>query len=1166
MLKNLKEFKLPEIEAEVLKFWKQNSIFEQSLKKNQGKTKFVFFEGPPTANGMPGIHHQIGRSFKDVIPRFKAMQGFDVPRKAGWDTHGLPVELQAEKELGFTGKQDIEKYGIAEFNKKCKELVWRYREQFEHATDRLGFWLDLKHPYVTYDNSYMESLWWIVGQMDKKKLLYQGHKVVPWCTRCGTALSSHELAQGYKEVEDTSVYVKFKVKKGQKIGKSFVADNKTYILSWTTTPWTLPGNVALAVGENIEYVVARDAMPEGRGEVYVVAKNRFPVIFPAGHEVLGFIYGRDLIGLEYEPLFDVKPLKSKKSYKVYSADFVTTTDGTGVVHTAVMYGEDDYKLGVELGLPQHHTVTEQGHFTKDVKGLAGMYAKSGKAEAAIVEKLTANGLLLKSEKYKHDYPFCWRCSTALLYYARTSWFVAMSKLREKLVKANNTVNWIPAHIKDGRFGEWLREVKDWNFSRERYWGTPLPVWRSKDGKSQMVVSSLGDIKKYGNINGNQFFGLRHGEATHNLEGKFACGSEKVLRSELTPRGIEQVKKAVKEIKKKKIKVIVASPFYRAQQSAKIIAKAVGAKVITDKRLSEVDAGVFTWQSFAAYWDFLKKSQKDWFTRAPEKGESHADVRRRVVECIKDVNKKFKNKNILFVSHGEPLGVLRAAMQGMRDEDYEGQEQEPKKATLFTIDAPVLPLDADGRLDLHRPYIDSVVLRDPKSKKELNRVKEVCDVWFDSGAMPFAQYGYPHQTKQVDFPADYIAEAIDQTRGWFYTLLAVATTLGKEAPYKNVICYGHIRDKNGQKMSKSKGNIVDPMMIMNKYGADVLRWYFFTINDPGDSKDFNEDDLAKITRRFVLILYNSFLFWSTYGQAGEVKLTKEPTNVLDRWVLARKDELVSQVTSLLDSYEIGKAALALEQFTDDLSRWYIRRSRDRFQSSARGDSSHEADYREASATLREVLLTLSRLLAPFMPFFSEALYRSIGGVENSVHLASWPQASVKNLDTGLLAKMKSVRDIAAAALALRAEAKIKVRQPLASLTIKEKSLAGEHELLDIICDEVNVKKVVVDAKAVGEAPLKLDTGITPELKEEGTLRELTRAISGLRADAGYHMADMIMLSIVSDQAFTDLMQRHLVELKKAVNAKQVQFIKDEKADVQSDTKLDGQSVWIGVRKM
>jgi len=1090
--------------------------------------------------------------------------------------------------------QDIlaEKYGIAEFNKKCKELVWRYREQFENATDRLGFWLDMKNPYITYDNNYIESLWWIISEFNKKKLLYEGHKIVPWCTRCGTALSSHELAQGYKEVEDTSVYIKFLL--NQKFANSELrvasGGRPTYILSWTTTPWTLPGNVALAVGEKIEYAMIRVG-----DENYILAKERLSAVFPDStrYSLLATVPGKALVGQSYQPLFDVKPLKSKKSYTIYPADFVTTTDGTGVVHTAVMYGEDDYALGVNVGLPQHHTVNEQGHFTAEVKELAGLYAKSGKAEKAILDLLATRHSLLATASYKHEYPHCWRCGTALLYYARTSWFVAMSKLKKQLLAANQTVSWTPEHIKEGRFGEWLKDVKDWNFSRARYWGTPLPIWRSKDGKSQIVVSSFADFKTYGNVHGNKFFGMRHGLATHNNEQKNAGGRETDhLRSELTPEGIKQIEKAVAVLRKKKIDVIITSPYYRTEQTAKLVAKSLKKPVVVEKRLGEIDCGIFNWQGMDAYHAWYKKSIDRW-TAAPENAETLSDVRARVTAALKAINEKYKNKNILIISHGDPLWVLEGAMRGLPEEQYSSESFYPQYAVPFEIEPPVLPLDEQGRFDVHKPYIDGIVLRDPKTKKELYRVPEVCDVWFDSGAMPFAQAHYPFGSASLDgtrdkqdkpfadaeleaksyklkaisslsFPADYICEGVDQTRGWFYTLLAVATALGLKAPYKNVISVGIIHDKNGQKMSKSKGNIVDPLAVMKAHGADALRWYFYTINDPGDGKNFDEADVAKVTRKLVLILYNSFVFWNSYGARSSGARTAASTNVLDQWILAALADVTERVTKDLEAYDVGGAAKAIEQFTDDLSRWYIRRSRDRFQSVARGDSSQEADYEAASATLQHTLRIVSQLLAPFMPFFSEALYASVGGPAISVHLSDWPTIAASDKKADLLKHMDAVRAAAAAGLAARAEAKVKVRQPLSSLTLKNRLLQGKTELLALLADEVNVKSILFNEKQ--ESEVVLDVAITPELKREGVVRELTRAIQGLRQSAGYQMSDEITLAIETTEELTDLIQLASLQLKKSVNAKQLELRRIEKFDAELETKIDAWPVWIGVRRV
>lgn len=1180
MLKNLKQFSLPEVEEKVLKYWKDKSVFAQSLKKNRNNKKgtYVFYEGPPTANGHPGIHHVLARAFKDVMPRYKTMRGFSVPRKAGWDTHGLPVEIQAEKELGLNSKTEIEKYGVGPFNKYCKELVWRYLSEWEELTERMGFWVDMDNPYITYDSSYMETLWWIVSQADKRKLLYLGHKVVPWCTRCGTPLSSHELAQGYKEVEDTSVFVKFKLKKDQKFGE-LKTDNKTFVLSWTTTPWTLPGNVALAVGKDIKYsfIKVRDS-----GELYILAKDLVAgVMKDVEIEAVGEVLGKNLVGLSYEPLFDVAMLKSPpaggKSYKIYPADFVTTTDGTGVVHTAVMYGEDDYQLGLKLGLVQKHTVDEAGKFEKAVKGFGGLSVKSQKTEEMIFEHLKKNNTLLRTERYTHDYPFCWRCDNRLIYYARESWFFAMSKLRKELLAANDKINWTPKHIKEGRFGEWLREVKDWSISRNRYWGTPIPVWLCEGPKcsNKLIVGSVDDLAK-NTKSMNKYFGVRHGEATSNLDKKLASGPETGNNiARLTEKGEREAERVARSLKGKKIDLIFASPYTRTKQTAKIIAKETGAPVKFDKRLEEVDVGIMRWHDVSAWYDF--GSSLDRFTKAPEKAETYNDVRSRMISFIREIEAKHQGKNIVIVSHGDPLWILNGAVRGLSDEEIIDQPY-PKTGSVINISAPLLSYDDEGKLDLHRPFIDDVTLYCKKCKKNsMKRIPDVIDVWFDSGAMPFAQNHFPFEQtmnlnekgiasayKKIPFPADYISEAIDQTRGWFYTLLAISVLLKKPAPYKNVICLGHINDKNGIKMSKSKGNIVNPWEMMNNHGADAVRWHFYTMNDPGDFKNFDEADLAKVVRKVVLILYNSYVFWASYGKKKEVKKNFKPENVLDRWILAKMEAVSDKVTKKMEKYEVGTAGRVIEAFVDDLSRWYIRRSRDRFQEVARKGVTSEGDWESASYTLQLVLSTITKLLAPFMPFFAEALYQSVDGSLASVHLEDWPKLDVSFRNKELISEMEIIREVAALALALRAEAGIKVRQPLASVTLKNDALSGREELLAVLRDEVNVKKVLFDKKQ--EKDVALDLNISKELAEEGVIRELARMIQSLRASANYNMVDEVTLMISAPDALSNLIQRHGVVLKKMVNAKELMMKKGVKFDAGKETKLDNWRLWLGVKKI
>jgi isoleucyl-tRNA synthetase len=1165
MLQNLEKFSLPEIEEKVLKFWKTDQIFEKSLEKNAKKKEFVFFEGPPTANGRPGIHHILARIFKDIVLRYKTMSGFYVPRKGGWDTHGLPVELEVEKQLGLKTKKDIEKFGIAEFNRKCRESVWKYKDEWERMTERIGFWLDMKNPYVTYENSYIETLWWIIAEIAKKKLLYKGHKVVPWCSRCGTTLSSHEIALGYKEVEENSVYLKFKLKPGQKIGNYFKTDDKTFILSWTTTPWTLPGNVALAVGKDIDYSIVKN-----NDDFLIAATHLLVKIFPfqgeTGLQGEGFI-GRDLVGLEYEPLFDIKPLKTETAYKIYPAKFVTTTDGTGVVHTAVMYGEDDYNLGKEVGLPQFHTVDEQGNFTKDVPELGGLYVKDKATEKKVIDHLKKNNNLLREELYVHEYPFCWRCGTPLLYYARDSWFVGMSKLRGELLKGNEEINWIPESIKEGRFGEWLREVKDWAFSRERYWGTPLPVWQCDKCDELHVVGGVEELEKFQQKTGNRYVIIRHGQAVNNLIHRANSWPEKV-KYDLTLLGHIQVEKLAKELQKKyKVDHIYASDFTRTKETEEIIGKLFeGEKVHFDARLREVDVGLFNTRPVNTYNEFYASMIEKFYKRPPE-GESLTDIRTRVADFLKELEGKHEGKTIFIITHEYPAWMLEQVMRGWSD--GEAVAEKDKRGEDFIRNAQALevpfrqvPRDETGLMDLHRPYIDGIVFPCKKCDGEMKRVPEVADVWFDSGSMPFAQHHYPFG-KKLDFPADYISEAMDQTRGWFYTLLAVATLLGKGVPFKNVISLGLILDKNGQKMSKSKGNVVDPWQMIEKYGVDTIRWYFFTVNPPGEPKKFDEADLGKTLRQFVLLAYNSFVFFNTYGERKSDVADYKPgrDNVLDRWITTRLDETIVSVTGSLDEYDIGSAAKKIEEFVGDLSRWYIRRSRRRFQK-----AEDRRDYENASQTLGYILSVLARLLAPFMPFFAEAMHKSLVHHEHaSVHLEDWPKAKETAVDRKLIENMAEVRRLASVALAKRAEKGIKVRQPLNELTIKTDGL--EKGLLDILKDEVNVKKVTVDRKlkSADGSELELDTNITGELREEGWLREFVRMIQDMRQDAKLQPKDAVTIFAELPAELREVVKKYEATLKKEVNAVEIDYKRADKFDVEIDSKLDEWKVWVALRK-
>ena len=1153
------EFNLPALEEEVLAFWDEKHIFEKSLSKGSGAKKFIFYEGPPYANGKPAIHHIITRIVKDVVLRYKTMQGYEVPRRAGWDTHGLPVEIATEKALGLKSKKDIEELGVKRFNEEAMKQVWIYKDEWERMTRRIGYWLDFKNAYVTYEPEYIESVWWTLSEISKRKLLYKGFKVVPWCTRDGTSLSSHELAQGYKEVSDTSVYVKFKLKPGQKIGDHTIRpDDKVYVLSWTTTPWTLPGNVALAVGENIAYRAV-----QYEGEYLIAAVERLNDLGLSSTEGSRELTGAQLLGLEYEPLFDVPSLKSATSYKIYPADFVTTTDGTGVVHTAVMYGEDDYALGKKVGLPEFHTVDENGKFIKEVKELAGQYVKSKEMEAHIIKHLEDKGNLLKTEAYTHEYPFCWRCGTAILYYARSSWFIEMSKLRTELLKNNESVNWSPKHVKAGRFGEWIKEVKDWNLSRERYWGAPLPIWECKDCGHTEVVGSLDELDHLAGGSKNNYWAMRHGESENIIFRIVDSGDQ---HCKLTPKGREEVAHAATTLKGKKIDMIFSSDLARTKETAEIVGKALGVEVHFDPRLREMNLGPLSGKSIDEYWKMFPAMESRLTGRVDASSESYTDVRTRGWDFLREMEKKHEGKNILIVTHETVVWLLSQAALGwstrvaMVNKIDDGKGDFVGPADIVSFGVKQIPRNDTGEVDIHRPFADDIVASCSKCKAEMRRVPEVADVWYDSGAMPYAQAHYPFSLAKtdtktlsgLDYPADFISEGMDQTRGWFYTLMAIATALGHEAPYKNVVALGLINDKFGQKMSKSKGNIVEPFAVIGKYGVDALRWYFFTGSPLGEPKNFDELEIAKAFRRTHLIVYNSFVFWRTYADRS-AKMPVTNDNMLDQWIIARLDQVAEGVTAKLDAYDIREAALEMETLVDDLSRWYIRRSRRRLQ---RPEST--ADHAAVSATLGHILLSLIKLMAPFTPFFSELFYGPLGGTKGSVHLDEWPTVS-RGVNEELISQMAAVRELAAAGLAARAEKGIKVRQPLASMKVGVQ-LAGPLQV--IVAEEVNVKEIIF---VKGQSGVELDIEITQALREEGLVREVARMFQELRQKAGLEPKDRIIAIMELPEKTMQVIDRNEPSFLVDIGATAVEFGRSDKFIAEEVTKLEGQNVWVAIRK-
>ena len=972
-----------EREKEVIEFWKQNDIFEKSIAKNEGGEEFSFFDGPPTANGKPHIGHILTRVMKDIIPRYQTMKGKHVLRKAGWDTHGLPVELEVEKSLGMDGKQDIEKYGIEPFIKKCKESVWKYTDEWRKMSERVGYWVDMDHPYVTYHDDYIESVWWALKEIWKKGLLYKGHKIVPYCPRCGTALSSHEVAQGYKDVKETSVVARFKVK----------GRENAYILAWTTTPWTLPSNVALCMNPDETYVEI-----EADGARYILAEALASKFFEE-YTVVERKTGKEYEGTEYEPLFDyAKGSFREKAYYVVCDTYVTLTDGTGVVHIAPAFGEDDYKVGRRYNLPVVQLVNERGCFDERCPELNGLFAK--KADKLILDMLEEKGLLFKKLPFEHSYPFCWRCDTPLLYYARSSWFIEVTKVKDRLIAANRSVNWMPETIKEGRMGNFLENVIDWGLSRDRYWGTPLPVWVCPD-----------------------------------------CGEIEVIGS-----------------------------------------------------------------------------------KAELKEKCHVQ----------------------------------------------------------------------GEIELHRPYLDDLTCACPKCGGKMKRTPEVIDCWFDSGSMPFAQYHYPFENKDLfeeTFPADFISEAVDQTRGWFYTLLAISTILFDRAPFKNCIVLGHVNDKDGVKMSKHKGNVVDPWSVLDKQGADAVRWYFYTGSAPWIPSRFGAEAVSEVQRKFQGTLWNTYAFFTLYAEIdgydpSKYDLKTCKLSLMDRWILSKLNTLVKDVDAKLAAYNITDSAREIQDFSDVLSNWYVRRGRERYWGSTMTE-----DKAAAYTTLYTVLVTLAKVIAPYTPFMAEMMYRNLvpafyPEAPESVHLCNFPAADESFIDPALEKGMEDVLEVVVLGRAARNAGNLKNRQPLSEMLVaSNRPLSIEGELRTVALDELNVKSMrfvedgaslvkyvlkpqlrtlgpkygkqlkaitqflsecdgaeVVSAvrnggsytipldppvvlleedlqiftqsaegyqaAAGGGVTVALDTRLTEELLDEGTERELVSKIQTMRKEAGFEVTDRI----------------------------------------------------------
>lgn len=1060
----------PKLEEGILKFWEDNKVFEKSLEQTQEGKPYVFYDGPPFATGTPHYGHILGSTVKDLFPRYQTMKGRFVRRRWGWDCHGLPIEELVERKLGISGKKDIEKLGIKKFNEICRSMVLEYVDEWRKTVRRIARWVDFDNSYKTMDRDYMESVWWAFKQIYDKGLVYEGRRVLLYCPRCETPVSNFEVAMdnSYQEITEEAVTVKFKVK-GQ---------NNTYLLAWTTTPWTLPGNVALAVGENIEYAKAKV-----NDELYILAKGLAEKTIPNA-EITETFKGKELLGLEYEPLFDVPDVRSDKTFKVYAADFVNTEDGTGIVHTAVVYGEDDYDLGLKAGLPVVPLLDEKGKFNdKAPKSLQGIYFKD--SEKVIKKDLESRGLIFAKKQHKHSYPHCWRCGTTLYYNAIPAWFMNIQKIKKGLLQSNEKqVNWFPSHLKHGRYQKSVEAAPDWNISRNRYWGNPIPVWKCEDGHNTVA----GSIKDLG-LERNTFYFMRHGEAEVNVLQIVQSSLEKDTHG-LTENGRHKVEESAKDLKSQgSIDLIFSSEFLRTRQTAQIVADKFKAKVVFDPRLNELQCGEYDGRSYGEFdRDFPQEVR---WTKMPKGGETWTQALKRMLEAVNELNQKYEGKRILIVSHGDPLLVLQK---------YFGSERPyPKKGIVFEMNVSVT--------DLHRPFIDDVVLKCNECGKEARRTPEIFDSWVEAGSMPFAEYHYPFEQKEIfesRFPGQFISEYIAQTRAWFYVMHVISYNLFGKAPFENVATTGTILAGDGEKMSKSKNNYPDPWIVMDQYGVDALRFYL--MNSPvmnADNLNFSEKDLAIVYRKNILILWNVYNYFVTYAnEAGwEPKgpgYKPELTNILDKWIVAKTQELVNEVTDELDGYNTVRATRVIEEYINELSTWYLRRSRGRKDSHFFG-------------TLRHALMVLAKVSAPVMPYMSELIYGNLNKNPDliSVHLAGWPEKKeLSKEQKEVLTQMQSVRETVETGHAFRKSSNIKLRQPLASVTYATKQrLAAEYE--DILAEELNVKTVKFGDK------LEFDLAMTEQLRKEGLARELERLVQGMRKKAGFKVGEVVNLSYDTD---------------------------------------------------
>lgn len=1154
-------------EEAILSFWQEHDIFNKSVNKEAPNGDFVFYDGPPFATGLPHYGHILAGTIKDAIPRFWTMNGYRVRRQWGWDCHGLPLENLIEKQLGLSTKRDIEEYGVKNFNEAARGTVMEYASDWRRIIPRMGRWADMDNDYKTMDSTYTESVWWVFSELNRKGLVYEGFKNMHLCPRCGTTLSNFEVNLGYKDIKDIAVTVKLPLLDD--------ADQPTdtSLLVWTTTPWTLPGNMAASVHRDVDYVKVKfthgDVNVSVSGDIdfnaskfeYVIlAKARLIQLetLDGTYEIVEEFKGSELVGKSYEPPFDYwqkqEFANKENAWKIYHADYVEIGDeGTGAVHLAPAYGEDDMNLAKEHNIPIEHHVDESGHFKSFVTDFAGQLVKPKDDEAAevshldadieIVKALKEKGKLFRKENITHSYPHCWRCDTPLLNYATTSWFVRVTDIRDKLVAENKKVHWVPEHIGMARFGKWLEGARDWAVSRQRYWGAPLPIWRNPNTKEYKVLGSLAELQSLVPKSGNTYYTMRHGESTKNT--KDVVTSIPDAPYPLTEKGKKEAQSAAQSIEGG-IDLIITSPVLRAVETAEIVAKELGlAKdcIISDKKISEAGCGELEEKPVQEYRRHFPKGLSR-FTDRPKGVENWTDIKQRVGSFLYNIEESYQNKRILIISHGDPLALLHAAAKGWdQKETYKVWDAEyPETGLVKELPFTPMPHNDNYELDYHRPYIDEFEVFDEDGTK-LERVPDVFDCWFESGSMPYAQHHYPfafdHKnvfTKEL-FPANFIAESVDQTRGWFYSLIVLGVALFDKSPYENVITNGLVLAEDGRKMSKSLQNYPDPMELADRQGADSMRYYLLSSSIiRGEDLNFSEKEVAELQRKNIGRLHNVLSMYEMF--ADGTTATADSKHVLDRWIVSRLNQLVTDATAGFKNYELDKATRPITEFIDDLSVWYLRRSRDRLK------GKDETDRQSALATLRHVLRTLSLVMAPSMPFYSEYLWSRVkeDSDPESVHLASWPEA--QTVDPVVIGEMSLVREFVTLALEARTKAGIKVRQPLPKLTI---NIELKEEYADVVADEINVKEIVADTGLSERAVL--DTEVTPELKLEGNARELMRAIQDLRKQAGLNAKDQVVLMIQTSDGGEAVIKAYESEIKDTVGADSIMFSNASGEDLQ-----------------